>query len=842
MDISCILVWNVRGLNGKSHRDTVRDLIAAIKPDIVCLQETKIQNMTMRITLSTLGTGLDQQVVLPASGTRGGILIAWSSAVCRAITYRIDTYSTSVLFQNNSGIQWWCTTVYGPNDDTQKVQFLDELRAVRAACVGPWMIAGDFNLIYRAEDKNNSNLDRAMMGHFKRAINDLELKEVDLLGRRFTWSNEREVPTLVRLDRVFCTSEWELAFPNHLLLSTAAGISDHCPLVLNLRGNGPGKRRFHFETFWPKLPGFVKTVMQAWNSVLDSASVCPLERLAAKFLATSRAVQSWSQRNVGNVTTRLEQAREILLRLQIAQERHTLTTEEDWLCRQLRQHTLALASLHRTIIRARSRIDWLSEGDSNTNFFHSHARFRKRKNFIAALQEGDHTATSHEDKQAMVWRYFSTLLGTAEHRNETLNLQTFHHRRYDLQSLDEPISEEETWGVIKNLKPDKAPGLDGFTGRFYRSCWQIIKRDIMAAIGAVHAGDARKLHKLNSAYMILIPKKEEAHTVANYRPISLVHSFAKLITKILANRLSSKLNEMVAANQSAFVKGQSIHDNFMMVQQLTRFFHVRRLPRTLLKLDITKAFDSVSWAFLLEVLGHLGFGRHWRNLLSNLLATSSTRVLLNGTPGDYINHRRGLRQGDPLSPMLFILIMDVLTSLIIRAEQLGLLQPLAAGTNTHGMSLYADDVALFTTTSIAELQLVKEILSKFGHATGLHTNMAKSSILPIRCEHVDELQQTMGCAIACFPCKYMGAPLSVRRLTAADLQPYIDRIADMLPKWKAHLMATSGRLVLVRAALTAIPIHLLIALDLPKWFLRAIDKCVASFFGVVTRISEVGTV
>lgn len=262
-----------------------------------------------------------------ASGSwiRGGILLAWSSASCGAITHRVDSYSVSVLFQNNSGLKWWCTGVYGPQEDMHKIQLLEELREVRAACAGPWMIAGDFNLIYSAADKNNSNLDRAMMGQFMRVINDLELREVDLLRRRFTWSNERATPTLVCLDRVFCTATWEEAFPNHLLQSTAAGTSDHFPLVLNLHGNGVGKCRFHFESFWPKLPDLAEMVIQAWNSIPESAATYPLDRLASKFIATSRTLQSWSQWTVGNVAAQVEQEREILLHLEVAQETRVLT-------------------------------------------------------------------------------------------------------------------------------------------------------------------------------------------------------------------------------------------------------------------------------------------------------------------------------------------------------------------------------------------------------------------------------------------------------------------------------------------------------------------------------------
>lgn len=379
------------------------------------------------------------------------------------------------------------------------------------------------------------------------------------------------------------------------------------------------------------MEGFHDTVQQAWRAAGTSAF--PLERLAAKFKATARALQSWSQKKVGNVKEQLDMSRELLHRLEMAQDVCVLSDDENWLRRQLKYRSLALASLHRTIVRMRSRITWLTDGDANTEFFHSHAAYRRRKKFISKLIVGDRTLVSHEDKTEAVWEFYNSLLGNQGPRECTLNLQAFHHKEVDLSALDSPISEEEVWGVVKELAMDKAPGLDGFTGRFYKSCWHTIKQDIMQAIGALHGGDARMLHLLNSAYMVLIPKTEEAVHVGDYRLISLVHSFAKLITKILANRLAGKLNSIVAVNQSAFIKGRCIHDNFLLVQQVAKLMHKQRQPRVMFKLDITKAFDTVSWPFMLEILAHLGFGGRWRTLLCNLLLTSSTRVLLNGEPG-----------------------------------------------------------------------------------------------------------------------------------------------------------------------------------------------------------------
>ena len=209
----------------------------------------------------------------------------------------------------------------------------------------------------------------------------------------------------------------------------------------------------------------------------------------------------------------------------------------------------------------------------------------------------------------------------------------------------------------------------------------------------------------------------------------------------------------------------------MLVQQTARFLHQQKQPRILLKLDISKAFDSVSWPFLLEVMQHLGFGPIWRDLVSGLLASSSTQVLLNGIPGNSIVHQRGLRQGDPLSPMLFILVMDVLGHMVSKAANEGLLQPLSRRVLQHMISLYADDVVLFLRPEAGDINLVMEILNLFGDASGLKTNLQKGSVLPIRCGDMEltTIQNLLPCAVSEFPCKYLGLPLSLKKLTKGQI-------------------------------------------------------------------------
>jgi hypothetical protein len=286
---------------------------------------------------------------------------------------------------------------------------------------------------------------------------------------------------------------------------------------------------------------------------------------------------------------------------------------------------LSLLVFHRTIARLRSRIGWLREGDANSKLFHMFSRYRKTKNFMASLDSDGTVHTSHDAKAQLVDDFYDTLLGQSSDRVRSINLDILGIPNHDLSALDDPFTDKEVWDTIKQLPSDKAPGPDGFTCKFYKICWNIIKQDIMSAVLAIGSRKFMNFHVLNTAYITLLPKKEGANQVKDLRLISLVHSFAMLITKIFANRLASRLHGMVSFNQSAFIKGRFIQDNYMLVQQTTCFLNQQKQPRLLLKLDISKAFDSVSWPFLLEVLQHLGFEQIWRDIIFGLLLISSAR-------------------------------------------------------------------------------------------------------------------------------------------------------------------------------------------------------------------------
>jgi hypothetical protein len=698
-----------------------------------------LASLSDSLARDTLGLALDSYLELGAQGTRGGILLAWDKellSVTNAINRSYTITATVNLRAYN--ISFLLTTCYGPADDGRKDEFLAELQTIRPPHSIAWMIIGDFNLIYQASDKNNLNLNRRLMGKFRRALDNCELMEIALQNRRYTWSNERQNPSMVRLDRVFCNQEWEELFPDFALSALSTGASDHYPIILNRQENAVRKASFRFENYWLKLDGFKEVVQASWNKVQSRS---PHTVLRKKLTETARALRAWARPLFSNARLQLHIANEVIFRLDTAQEDRQLSQEELDLRHDLKLRILGLAALERSRRRQASRVNYIKAGDACTRFFHLKMSARKRRKYIASLKKQDGSLVwTHVDKQQVLQDYFQNLMGKKVNRLRTFNWQNLQLQALEQLpglELDRPFTQAEIEQAVKGLPNEKAPGPDGFTNDFYRHCWHIIKDDVLSAFHAFHMHHCGALEHLNSAQVVLIPKVEIANEPKDFRPISLIHSFAKLLTKVLALRLSAYIDQVISSAQSAFIKKRCIQDNFMYVRGLARHYHRTKMPACLIKLDITKAFDSVSWEFLLELLNRRGFPTRWTNWLTSILRTSSSSIMLNGCPGNEIMHRRGLRQGDPLSPHLFILAIDVLNNIFDLATQQGYLTKLKGRHASLRISMYADDAVIFTNPNRQDIARIMEIMRAFGEATGLLINMAKSTVAPIRCTGLD---------------------------------------------------------------------------------------------------------
>jgi len=308
-----------------------------------------------------------------------------------------------------------------------------------------------------------------------------------------------------------------------------------------------------------------------------------------------------------------------------------------------------------------------------------------------------------------------------------------------------------------------------------------------------------------------------------FRPICLQNCALKVLTKVLTTRLQKEIPQLIDIHQTGFIKGRSITDTFIYALELVQVCHKRKRPAIALKLDFAKAFDTVNWEGLFNVLQARGFCERWCNWLHSLLTTSRSAVLVNGCPGPWISCKRGLRQGDPISPYLFLLVAETLQKLIRGSRDIK--HPTDANLPPAVLQ-YADDTLIVFEATLTGASELKVLLELFANITGLNINYHKSTLVPIHVPEatVSALVDILGCRREGFPQNYLGLPLSVNKLPISAFTPLIHKADKYLSSWQASFLNSMGRAVLVNSVLDSILVYCMSSLQLPPWAISQMDK------------------
>ncbi|XP_058742003.1 uncharacterized protein LOC131614437 [Vicia villosa] len=448
-------------------------------------------------------------------------------------------------------------------------------------------------------------------------------------------------------------------------------VSDHCPvwLICDKANWGPKPFKVNIEWFSNKdfLP-FVKKEWIAFN-VEGRGDIILKEKLrmlkdklrwwnfnvfGMYDLAVEENVRILNEGDVDMEEDDVEDSFEMI-------ERKKRASKDFWLNLKIKENMLI----------QKSRLKWLNDGDTNSKFFHGVMKARRTRNFIGSLVKGGEIINSVAEIKEEVKNHFEKKFVEDRRMRPVLDGISFETlEEEDKVFLKKPFKEFEIKAAIWDCDGLKSPGPDGYSFFFIKRCWDFMKVEFINCFKCFHR-EALLSKSITSSFLTLIPKSSNPLSLDEYRPICLVGCIYKAISKLLASRLKKVLGTTISKCQSAFVPGRQLLDGVMVANEVVDFAKREGIGCLLFKVDFEKAYDKVSWDFLRYLLRRMGFGDTWLKWMEALIFSSKMSVLENGSPTKEFEVRKGLRQGNPISPFLFVIVTEGLRRLVAKAVETG---------------------------------------------------------------------------------------------------------------------------------------------------------------------------
>jgi hypothetical protein len=418
-----------------------------------------------------------------------------------------------------------------------------------------------------------------------------------------------------------------------------------------------------------------------------------------------------------------------------------------------------------------SRANWLQLGDRNTIFFHNFASARRKKNMIKKLKDNDgNWVEGMELLKPLVYDYFSNLFSSEVQVTDQEVLEKIAPRITPEmnEKLLAPFSAEDVKKAAFSIGDCKAPRPDGLHAIFYKKFWSICGEDITNEIlMAMHTGVIPE--GWNDTTVVLIPKVDDPELITQFRPISLCNVIYKIISKMLALRLKGILPDVISPMQSAFVPGRLITNNVLVAYESIHAIKNKRSGTNgtcAVKLDMHKAYDRVEWVFLENIMRRMGFADRWIALMMACVGSVRYQVWFNSEETDSFIPTRGLRQGDPLSPYLFLLCAEGLSSLLLHEEEVGGITGVRVCRNAPSVShlLFADDSLILMKADTTNATSLQQVLDNYCANLGQMVSLPKSSIFFYPNTNVlvrAEICETLHIDTEALSDKYLGLPALV---------------------------------------------------------------------------------
>jgi hypothetical protein len=506
-------------------------------------------------------------------------------------------------------VEFSLANVYAPCSGVGRVRLWQELSGVlQHHGQTAWCVLGDFNAIRSSEERKSRVRRLEVLSEETHAFNQFieanSLIDLPLCGRKFTWYSS-DGRAMSRLDRFFLSDDWVLSLPNCIQTALPRTLSDHCPIVLAVDDQNWGPRPLRMMKCWSDIDGYSDFVTDKWNSMRFSGwSGYILKEKLKKIKADLR---NWHLTHTSNIDSRIEGAKKRLDDLDTLGEIRGLDEAEEAELILLPVDIMSLSKLQASMQWQKSRVQWLKEGDANTKFFHGIMKSRKRRNSIGSFVVDGRLVEEVSEVRQLVFNHFSNHYRRT--RNNHVDISDLCFKSLSVEEgaeLTKPFLLEEIKKAIWDCDSFKSPGPDGVNLGFFKDFWEVLKIDLLNFFSEFHRQGI--LSKgLNSTFIALIPKVDNPQRVADFRPIALVNSVYKLLSKVLTNRLRSVIASVVSQNQSAFIQGRQILDGILVANEVVDDAKRNRKEILMFKVDFEKAYDSVDWEYLDEVMKKMNF-------------------------------------------------------------------------------------------------------------------------------------------------------------------------------------------------------------------------------------------
>ncbi|KAL5539506.1 hypothetical protein UlMin_045993 [Ulmus minor] len=803
-DTMNILVWNVQGLGNDWTFQILHDYVQQYSPSLVFLSETlstKAQMERLRVRL-----GFSGMLTWDREGRSGGLCLFWSDSIHVQLLSgsrgHIDVKVTS-----HDSTCWRFSGLYGNPDTSLKTQFWTLLKRLGDVSSMPWLCGGDLNeILFGHEKQGGAARAQYLMNAFREATSYCGLTDLGFRGPKFTWIRGKNACLVQeRLDRMLGNGGWLEVFPNSLVHHLNLRGSDHRPLLVELLR-------------------------------VDDSTAANLDGVANKLRLCATDLESWNVASFRRLKTQVRKAKTAFDRV----DRNL--SNQNWKEHLRLERTLdALRYKEERYWKQRSKDLWLKCGDKNSKFFHQNASARKSKNTITGLIDQNGQWCEKEEGLAhIIESYFKSLFTSsspsATNFNQVLDsIETKITPQLNGQ-LEQAFEAEDVRTVVFQMAPTKSPGADGMSAIFYKKFWPIVGEEVTAAcLGFVNGG--HPLGSINETIITFLPKIKNPTRITEFRPISLCNVLYKIISKMLANRLRKIMDSVISQEQSAFIPGRLISDNAIIGFECLHAIKRQKTKKNYLalKLDMAKAYDRVEWGFIYKIMIKLGFSEVWTNKIMACISSVSYSFQFNGQRVGHLIPSRGLRQGNPLSPYLFLLCGEGLSSLLHHYEQSGDLQGLRCGLRGPTIShlFFADDNLLFIEEKTSACYALKEVLNFYEAASGQAVNLSKSAVcfgpnLP----EADAVNLTACLGVPRVRCheKYLGLPCYAGKNKHGIFSSIKDRVWNKLCGWKSKLLSTGGREVLSKLIIQAIPAYAMSLFKIPSTLINELHRLCAQFW------------